>query len=88
MTAPKANFDHNTIIISLNSGHTAEQEFNSKTYRIFDINHTIQALQQFNRPDLFAKTRNVDEMVCSFMPVIDKAIPFANSSLRIHKTKE
>ena len=38
-------------------------------------------------PDLFAKIRNVDEMVCLFTAVIDKAIYFANRSMRIHENK-
>ena len=39
VTAPIANSDQNTTIISLNSGHTVEQEFNSETHRTFNINH-------------------------------------------------
>ena len=34
-----------------------------------------------------AKTRNVDEMVCSFMAVVHKAFHFANRSLKIYKNK-
>ena len=87
MTAPTANSGQNIVIISPSGGNAVEQELSCETHRIFDINHAVQILQQINWPALFVKINNVDEMVCSFMAVIDEAIYNASRSMRIQKNK-
>ena len=86
ITAPIANSDHNTVIATLSQSHCNTPDYDH--CRLFDMNHAVQVLQCADWQQVLAGKQNVDDMVSSFMQVIDLAILFTQTRKTInHKVK-
>ena len=79
VTSPIANSDHNTIIITLTGGCSESgktEPAQQKKNRHLDIAAAAVILRNTDWHSLLSGKNDVDEMVTSFMAVIDNAIPF------------
>ena len=78
VTSPIANSDHNTIIITLTGGcsQSGKIEPAQQKNRHLDIAAAAVILRNTDWHSLLSGKNSVDEMVTSFMAVIDSAIPF------------
>ena len=87
VTVPIANSDHNTVIATLSQSHCNTPDYDH--CRLFDMNHAVQVLQCADWQQVLAGKQNVDDMVSSFMQVIDLAISFIQTRKTInHKVKQ
>jgi hypothetical protein len=77
VTAPIASSDHNTVLATImRGGYVTENESCYVTRRHFDLNYAAHILSNTDWLTVFSCKNSVDELLESFMSVINIAIPF------------
>jgi hypothetical protein len=86
ITSPLANSDHNTIIATF-AQKVKSSEDNYVYYRQLDINYATQVLQKVNWSNILAANNNVNDMVSTFMAIVDHAVPYVRRRIKINNSK-